>query len=373
MIETYKFTNGTTPGVVGYKTPGAAAASNKAAVAGAGATCASGEATPSATGSGSAAYTSTFKRTEKKYCLSATQYAQIMMVISQHMQPDEYTHTVVNSLYLDTPDSQIIRRSLEKPLYKEKLRVRSYGAGVQGTQSEGSAAQGGASATQGASSAAQSEDNATQNENASAQSYAPATQNQVFIELKKKFDGIVYKRRLAFSTQDAKAFLQGATLENPRAFLESANTRGAHARANQERSTAHARHAAQPTQLTHALTSQEFQVAREIYAFMARYENLEPSMITRCVRDAYSDPDSNLRITFDAQLIAGRPAHGSDPLAFEICAPAMRLLPADQVVMEIKQAGGLPLWLSAALAKYKIYPQTFSKYGKAYEKELKNA
>lgn len=350
MIETYKFTNGTTPGVVGYKTPGAAAASNKAAVAGAGATCASGEATPSATGSGSAAYTSTFKRTEKKYCLSATQYAQIMMVISQHMQPDEYTHTVVNSLYLDTPDSQIIRRSLEKPLYKEKLRVRSYGAGVQGTQ-----------------------DACTQSDGCAAQSYAPATQNQVFIELKKKFDGIVYKRRLAFSTQDAKAFLQGATLENPRAFLESANTRGAHARANQERSTAHARHAAQPTQLTHALTSQEFQVAREIYAFMARYENLEPSMITRCVRDAYSDPDSNLRITFDAQLIAGRPAHGSDPLAFEICAPAMRLLPADQVVMEIKQAGGLPLWLSAALAKYKIYPQTFSKYGKAYEKELKNA
>ena len=360
MIETYKFTNATTPGVVGYKTPGAAAASNKAAVAGAGATCASGEATPSATGSGSAAYTSTFKRTEKKYCLSATQYAQIMMVISQHMQPDEYTHTVVNSLYLDTPDSQIIRRSLEKPLYKEKLRVRSYGAGVQGTQ-----------------------DACTQSEGSAAQSNAPATQNQVFIELKKKFDGIVYKRRLAFSTQDAKAFLQGATLENPRAFLESANTRGAHASSqnahahttppSQGHHAAHARHAAQPTQLTHAFTPQELQVAREIYAFMARYENLEPSMITRCVRDAYSDPNSNLRITFDAQLIAGRPAHSSDPLAFEICAPAMRLLPADQVVMEIKQAGGLPLWLTGALAKYKIYPQTFSKYGKAYEKELKNA
>lgn len=72
-------------------------------------------------------FNDTFKRIEKKYRLSAEQYDALRPYLDQHMQVDEYGKSTITSLYLDTADYSLICRSLEKPLYKEKLRVRYYG------------------------------------------------------------------------------------------------------------------------------------------------------------------------------------------------------------------------------------------------------
>ena len=250
------------------------------------------------------AYAATFKRIEKKYCLTAEQYEKLLPCIQNNMQPDEYPQTVVSSLYFDTPDGELISRSLEKPLYKEKLRVRSYGT----LQPNGS--------------------------------ILPVS-DQVFVELKKKYKGVVYKRRLALPKEQARVFLCG-------------------------------KGKAGSAPLPKAASFQERQVAREISAFLRRYSKVVPTMITQCVRTAYKQPaGGELRITFDAQLRAGHPT--GDPFLFCMDDSKMNLMRKGQVLMEIKCAGGMPLWLVNALSQNQIYPQSFSKYGTAYEKERKNA
>lgn len=89
------------------------------------------------------------------------------LAMQDHMQQDQYGESTICSLYYDTRDFRLIRRSMEKPVYKEKLRLRSYG---------------------------------------------PAQQDgMVFVELKKKYDGIVYKRRISMKEAQASRYLAGET------------------------------------------------------------------------------------------------------------------------------------------------------------------
>lgn len=106
-----------------------------------------------------------FERREEKYFLTPVQYEALLTPLRQHMHADEHEQYTICSLYCDTPDWQLIRTSLEKPYYKEKLRVRSYGT--------------------------------------------PTPDGRVFVELKKKVGGIVYKRRIALPAARADAFLRG--------------------------------------------------------------------------------------------------------------------------------------------------------------------
>ena len=92
-----------------------------------------------------------FERREVKYLISAEQRRDIMKLVEEYMKPDEFGRSAICSVYYDTPDMLLIRRSLDRPVYKEKLRVRSYGP-VSGDK-------------------------------------------KVFVELKKKYNGVVYKRR----------------------------------------------------------------------------------------------------------------------------------------------------------------------------------
>lgn len=69
----------------------------------------------------------TFKRYEKKYLLSPQQYRTVRQGIQERMQLDQYGLYTICSIYFDTDNFQLIRSSLEKPVYKEKLRLRSYG------------------------------------------------------------------------------------------------------------------------------------------------------------------------------------------------------------------------------------------------------
>ena len=68
-----------------------------------------------------------FERVERKFLLTPRQYDGLMRVLIEYMEMDRYGESTILSLYLDTADSLLIRRSLEKPVYKEKLRLRSYG------------------------------------------------------------------------------------------------------------------------------------------------------------------------------------------------------------------------------------------------------
>lgn len=72
-------------------------------------------------------YQMTFKRYEKKYLLDDSQYKEFVKSTSGRLIPDQYGTTTICNIYFDTPDARLIRASLDKPVYKEKLRLRSYG------------------------------------------------------------------------------------------------------------------------------------------------------------------------------------------------------------------------------------------------------
>lgn len=237
-----------------------------------------------------------FERKETKYRIDAQQHAAIRAALEGRMEPDAYGLVRVESLYFDTSERLLIARSLEKPLYKEKLRVRSYGR--------------------------------------------PEPDSRVFVEVKKKFRGIVYKRRVGMSVEAARAYLDGAPYE----------------RACRDRPLLDAR--AQAT----SFAPRSLQIAREIDAFVARYAPLAPSMRIACNRVAYApvadDVPSDLRITFDTGLSY---VDELDPQH-----PCGTLLGAGEAIMEVKARGSYPLWLAHALAQADVKPSSFSKYGAAY-------
>lgn len=222
-----------------------------------------------------------FERHEIKFLLDARQRARLEHAFDGKMLPDPYGKSTICNIYYDTPDFRLIRHSLEKPIYKEKLRMRSYGP-VEHT-------------------------------------------SQVFLELKKKFDGIVYKRRISLPEQEATDFLSG------KAPLQSNS-----------------------------------QIAREILYFYSFYQNLEPKVHLSYDRAAFfSQDDPSLRITLDAN-IRWRP----DQLQLTARPGGAQLLLPGQSLCEIKSASALPLWLVAILNEAAIRPTSFSKYGRAYQSML---
>ncbi len=210
----------------------------------------------------------TFNRKEIKYRLDRQQYQILRRAVSQHLAPGEFPSARVTSLYLDTPDRQMIARSLERPLYKEKLRVRWY---------------------QPAHSPVEQLANAIPHAGAEALANAVVPANAVphdqlaFVELKKKHKGIVYKRRVALDPQATSAFLAGAPAANAVAATASA-----------------AAAAADPLTLQMA---REIDAARDRWARWSSSGQLVPSALISCVRHAYgTDADGGLRITFDTLL-----------------------------------------------------------------------
>lgn len=227
-----------------------------------------------------------FKRIEKKYLISQSQYDEIICTIKNHTCADEHGETRVYSLYMDTPDHLLIRRSLQKPLYKEKLRLRSYGY--------------------------------------------PEGDSRVFVEIKKKCRRVVYKRRIELPLHEAAELIRNRELPGEK------------------------------------YSSEERQILDEISWMLKRYGNLTPAMVISCDRMAYyALDDDNLRITFDRQIL-WKDVHRMNE---EDCLDRA-LLPEGMLVMEIKTADAMPLWLVDLLSMNDIYPTSFSKYGRAYEQEL---
>ena len=288
------------------------------------------------------AYVSTFKRIEKKYHLSAQQMEKLSIALAPYIEVDEYGVARIDSLYYDTPDRALIARSLEKPLYKEKLRVRAYG------------------------------------------DMAAAT--CVFVEMKKKYDGVVYKRRVKVSRQAAAAWLSGACgyEEAVRAYpLHAAMWGGDGAAFDGENGVpagegpagempcakpvcAAALEASEPEELSWA----NGQIAREIDAMVARCGGVEPSMLISCNRAAYRTRHgvaSGVRITFDNAIVYRDLRAGAGACGQGASRPMTPLLRPGEMLMEVKCAGAMPLWLARALADAHAYPSSFSKYGNAYQ------
>ncbi|MFT3950919.1 MAG: VTC domain-containing protein [Oscillospiraceae bacterium] len=113
------------------------------------------------------AYGNTFMRTEKKFILTAKQAEQLRTRLADYITADQYGEHTICNIYLDTDDFLVIRRSIEKPVFKEKLRLRSYGV--------------------------------------------PTRESPVFLEIKKKYKGVVYKRRVSLPYSEAYGFVTGAS------------------------------------------------------------------------------------------------------------------------------------------------------------------
>ena len=222
-------------------------------------------------------YKSVFLRYELKYLLTPSQLERVTGGIEPYMQLDKYGLTTIRNVYYDTDSYRLIRRSIEKPLYKEKLRVRSY-------------------------------------ERADSDS-------TVFVELKKKYDGVVYKRRIALPERVATDWLDGRIS-----------------------------------------TPVDTQISREIDYFRSYYEGLHPTMFLSYEREAFFDKGgSDFRVTFDRNILCRR-----NDLSLCCDTYGHNILPSDRVLMEIKCSGAIPLWMVEILSKEKIYKTSFSKYGRAY-------
>ena len=223
-----------------------------------------------------------FKRCEIKYMLDITQAELLKNQMKQYMTADEHGMSTICSLYFDTPDYLLIQRSMEHPVYKEKLRLRSYGMADKDTT--------------------------------------------VFVELKKKYKSVVYKRRLIAAQAQAMECLQ----------------KGEHLPVNS-------------------------QIADEIQYFCSYYGKLFPTVFLSYEREAYYCRDGgDFRVTFDENILARR-----EGFSFREGIYGTPLIERGSTLMEVKTSGGLPLWLVRCLSEHAIFKTSFSKYGTAYENMIR--
>ena len=219
-----------------------------------------------------------FQRYELKYLLTPEQKEKVLAAMQPYMKLDKYGRTTIRNLYYDTDTYLLIRRSIEKPAYKEKLRIRSY---------------------------SRADDD-----------------SMAFVELKKKYKHVVYKRRISLPYTDAAAWLSKE------------------------------RHPDKHTQ-----------IADEIDYFMELYGTLHPTVFLSYEREAYyCNNGSDFRVTFDDTILCRQ-----DELSLASEVYGTPILPEGKVLMEIKCSGGIPLWMAHVLSEEKIYKTSFSKYGTAYE------
>ena len=294
-----------------------------------------------------AAYSSVFKRVEKKYRIGAAERAAVEAAAGGPMAVDAYGRTRITSLYLDTPERFMVARSVEKPLYKEKLRLRAYGDAAGAALM---AAFGAGPIAREPGGLPLSDGEVETRVAAGLQVPGAAAALPVFFGIKKKFKGIVYKRRLALTLPAALAFVSGLPYEQACARWPLSDAALAAA----------------------ALSPATRQIARELEAAMDRWLPLVPSMGIACDRVAWAYRpemfqeregdelfDSDLRITFDDRL------EYLDCHCFQ--SPWRPSIESSESIMEIKSAGPYPPWLVEILSAERIYPASFTKYGNAYQ------
>lgn len=227
-------------------------------------------------------YQDTFERKEMKYLLNKEQYKALQEALLPIARGDDYGLTSIYNVYFDTPDFSLIRTCLEKPMYREKLRLRTYGI--------------------------------------------PEDDSPSFIEIKKKYRGIVYKRRIKAPYEEALSYLR-----------------------------------------REGEIEDHSQIRHEIDWFLQIHRGLVPAMAIaydRIAMQGISNP--SLRLTFDTNLRYSRAE-----LDLREGNHGKTLLEPGQVLLEIKISGAMDRSLSSLLDRYQIYPATYSKYGESYRKEMR--
>ena len=236
-------------------------------------------------------YQAVFKRYEIKYMVTAEQKDRILKAMEPYMEMDKFGRSTVRNIYFDTDDFVLARHSIAKPDFKEKLRIRSY---------------------------AKADSDST-----------------VFVELKRKFDGVVYKRRVGLPEADAMKWMTGS--DDPAVM--------------------------------HGLSAGSSQVTSEIRYFKNMYCGLKPVLYLSYDREAYrmkkgasaADGGTEFRVTFDCNILCRE----SD-LNLRSEAYGTSMLQDGVFLMELKCSGGIPLWLTKVLSEEHIYKTSISKYGMAY-------
>ncbi len=222
----------------------------------------------------------TFRRKETKYLLSESQVRELLWLIEPYLKKDKYFKGTNCSIYFDNKDRYLAIHSLEKPLYKEKVRVRSYGV--------------------------------------------PDLDDTVFLEIKKKYKGIGNKRRIPIKLADFYNYLENGKLENGTA-----------------------------------------ETKKELDVCIKRY-GLKPTMFLAYDRTSYCDKENpTFRLTFDRNVRSRE-----KDLHLENGDRGQKFFQDGTVVMEVKALNAYPLYFVRALSKLKIYPASFSKYGRVTEKTL---
>ena len=220
------------------------------------------------------------KRYEMKYIMTPEQTAYFKKAVEEHMKTDKFGLISIASLYYDTPNYRLIRASVEKPLFKEKIRLRSYGLATD--------------------------------------------TSPVFLELKRKAYGIVYKRRVQSTIPLVQKFFD----------CEGDICAGG-------------------------------QINKEITTFRDYYQTLVPACMIIYDRIAYFEPDGDLRLTIDHN-----PRYRFEDLDLTVSMEGESLLRDGYTILEVKVQQAVPLWLSEILTKGRIYKGSFSKYGEAYRQQL---
>ncbi|MBQ6183274.1 MAG: polyphosphate polymerase domain-containing protein [Clostridia bacterium] len=219
-------------------------------------------------------------RYELKYLLSGEQTDYLRERLKGRMEVDQYGKTSIASLYYDTPTYQLIRTSVEKPLFKEKIRLRSYGLATD--------------------------------------------ESPVFLELKRKAYGIVYKRRVQTTIPLVHKFFSGE-----------------------------------------GDICAPGQINKEITTFRDYYKTLVPACLIIYDRTAYFEPGGDLRLTIDED-----PRYRLDDLTLTKSMDGISLLDKGWTILEIKVQEAMPLWLTEILSSGNIKKGSFSKYGEAYRQQL---
>ena len=218
-----------------------------------------------------------FRRIEEKYFLNKEQYKKLFYEINNYIEKDNYYKSNILNIYFDNNNSELIIRSGDKPIYKDKIRLRSYSV--------------------------------------------PSMNDDVFLEIKNKFNGITSKRRIKMKLNDFYNYINNGKSDNS-------------------------------------------QIMNEI-DYLFKYYNLKPAYFVGYDRLSYKGKDNNgLRITLDTNLRSR-----NDNLRLEYGDYGELYFNDDTIIMEIKTLNSMPLWLTSALSRLKIYPISFSKVGEIYKKE----
>ena len=224
-----------------------------------------------------------FRRKEIKYLLTKEQYNKLLDLMNNHLEKDKYHVSKICNIYFDTDNYDLIVKSLDKPYYKEKVRLRSYDI--------------------------------------------PNSDSTVFLEIKKKYEGIVSKRRIEMKLKDFYYYLETGKLKNVNK-----------------------------------------QISDEIdYCF--KHYNLKPKLFLAYDRLSYYDKDNkDFRITFDKNIRSRE--HN---LKLELGDKGKLYFDEDMYMMETKVLNSYPIWFTRIISELKIYPISFSKYGSIYSKKVKES